>query len=120
MKYLKNLLLMSVGILFSGISFGQSTEITDSVWVNGNCGMCEKTIEKSALNAGAGTASWDKETKYLTVSFNPSKTNTTTIQKAVAESGYDTKEFRASEKAYLGLEKCCQYARKDDLPVKKE
>lgn len=95
--------------------FGNAQTISDSVMVNGNCGMCKKTIEKNALAAGAETALWDKKTKYLTVSFDPAKSNTNKIQQSVADAGYDTQDFKANDKAYKGLEECCQYDRDTKL-----
>ncbi len=83
---------------------------TIKVW--GNCGMCRKTIETAAKNAGASSASWDSDTKLLDVSFNPKKSNNLKIQQAVAASGYDTKDLAASDEAYYKLHSCCQYDRK--------
>lgn len=95
---------------------GAQTAIQDSITVNGNCGMCKKTIEKSALEAGATTAFWDRKAKVLKVEFDATKTNNETIQKAVAKSGYDTENFTAPDDAYENLEPCCHYDRK---PLKK-
>lgn len=74
--------------------------------------MCKKTIEKSALAAGATTASWDRKAKVLKVDFNASETNNEKIQKAVAASGYDTEKFTAPDEAYAKLHECCLYDRK--------
>ena len=112
MKYIKNLSALFFALFAFQFSFAQSA-IQDSIMVNGNCGMCKKTIEKSALAAGATTATWNKTTKFLNVSYDPSKSNSTKIQSAVAESGYDTEDFKASDKAYKGLKECCQYERKE-------
>jgi hypothetical protein len=46
---------------------------TIKVW--GECGTCKKKIEKASLQAGAITASWDEDTKLLSVSFIGAKTN---------------------------------------------
>jgi len=80
------------------------------VW--GNCGMCKKTIETAAKNAGASTANWSEDAKILAVSYDSSKTDGKKIQKAVAESGYDTQDFTAPKAAYDKLPGCCQYDRK--------
>lgn len=84
---------------------------TIKVW--GECGMCKNTIEKSAKAAGASTASWNTETKVLTVSYNAKATSTNKIQQAVAAAGYDTKDFTASNAAYDNLHECCKYERKE-------
>ena len=115
MKFIKVLSILFLG-LFSVQFAGAQTTIQDSIVVNGNCGMCKKTIEKSAMEAGANTASWDKKAKVLKVEFDSSKTNNEKIQKAVAKSGYDTQDFKAPDEAYANLEACCHY---DRIPLKK-
>lgn len=115
MKFIKFFSILFLGIL--SVQFaGAQTSIKDSMVVNGNCGMCKKTIEKSALEAGATTAFWDRKAKILKVEFDASKTNNEKIQKAVAQSGYDTQDFTAPDSSYSNLEACCQYDRK---PLKK-
>lgn len=99
--------------------FAAAQSVTDSVKVNGNCGMCKKTIEKNAVAAGATTATWNKKTKFLSVTFDASKSNLQKIQKSVADAGYDTEDFKANDKAYQGLEECCQYDRTVQLKEKK-
>ncbi|MEO7317051.1 MAG: cation transporter [Ginsengibacter sp.] len=115
MKFIKFFSILFLGMI--SVQFaGAQTAIQDSITVNGNCGMCKKTIEKSALEAGATTAFWDRKAKVLKVEFDATKTNNETIQKAVAKSGYDTENFTAPDDAYENLEPCCHYDRK---PLKK-
>ncbi len=113
-------------LFFSILSFQFSSAQTaksETVKVNGNCGMCKKHIEKSALQAGATAATWDKKTKFLQISYDPAVTNSAKIQTAVADAGYDTQDFKASDSAYYKLDECCQYDRgvslKDDSGKKK-
>ena len=73
--------------------------------------MCKKNIEKSALAAGATVANWDKKTKFLQISYDPSETNPIKIETAIASVGYDTQDVKASDSAYFKLEECCQYDR---------
>ena len=80
------------------------------VW--GNCGMCKKTIEKAAKKAGASTASWDADKQMLSVSFDASKSSSSSIQQAIAKTGYDTQDFSGDDAAYNNLHGCCQYERK--------
>lgn len=115
MKFIKLFSLLFLGMV--SVQFaGAQTATQDSIIVNGNCGMCKKTIEKSALGAGATTAFWDRKAKVLKVEFDAAKTNNEKIQKAVAQSGYDTQDFTAPDEAYSNLEACCHYDRK---PLKK-
>ena len=96
-------------LTFSIFTFAQAPT---KIKVSGNCGMCKKHIEKAAKDAGATTASWDKVTKLLTVSFDATKTNTDKIETAIAGAGYDTEHKEASQEAYKKLDECCQYDRK--------
>lgn len=84
---------------------------TETFQVLGNCGMCKRTIEKAATQAGAASANWDVEKDLLTVSFDSAKTSVDAIQKAVALSGYDNVGYKAPSEAYNNLHGCCQYDR---------
>ncbi len=97
--------------IFAGIS-AFATSKTDKIKVSGNCGSCEKTIEKAAKKAGATEAKWSEETKVLVVTYDDAKTSNDAIQKGVAASGYDTEKYVGDMKAYNGLHSCCQYDNK--------
>lgn len=88
-----------------------ATTKTEVFAVLGNCGMCQTVIEKAAAGAGAGQASWNMETRQLSVSFDPGKTSVDAIQKAVAQAGYDNAGYKAPDAAYAKLHGCCQYDR---------
>lgn len=88
-----------------------ATTETNTFMVLGNCGMCEKTIEKAALDAGATSAAWNVENDSLTVIFDPAKTSVDAIQKSVAQSGYDNAGYKAPDAVYRKLHGCCQYDR---------
>ncbi|GAB3015362.1 cation transporter [Niabella terrae] len=83
----------------------------ESFEVSGNCGMCKKTIEQSAKKAGANFASWDKDSKKLTVKYG-SKTKLSAIQQEIAAAGYDNAGALAPDTSYQQLPECCQYERK--------
>lgn len=81
--------------------------------VYGNCGMCKKTIDGSLNGApGIKSASWNKNTKMMSVTYEPSKITEDQIHQKVADAGYDTEKKKASDKAYNNLSGCCQYERK--------
>ena len=85
---------------------------TEKFEVKGNCGMCEKRIEKAALSVeGVSKADWDKETKKLEVVFDDVKTNVNKVQMAVAKVGHDTKMHKAKTEVYNKLPGCCKYDR---------
>lgn len=122
MKHLKFLSAVLTAMLFTTFVSAQSgmvkksasasaTEKTETFQVLGNCGMCQRTIQKAATGAGAVKAFWNEETDMLSVTFDPEKTSVEAIQKAVALAGYDNVGFKAPDEAYKALHACCQYDR---------
>jgi len=110
----KTILTTIVLVLTLTVSFAQSkTEKAETVFgVSGNCGMCKATIEKSASSVnGVLEATWNKETKKVTISYDDTKTDELTIHNAIAKSGYDTDKVKANKNAYNNLAGCCQYDR---------
>ena len=103
---------MFIAFLFSGaLMYGQSGTESFKVW--GKCGMCETRIEKAAKTVpGVSSAEWNKDTKMMSVTFDHSKTSEKQIEKAIANVGHDTPDFRADDKVYDNLPSCCHYERK--------
>jgi copper chaperone CopZ len=89
---------------------GQQKTETFKVW--GNCDMCKTRIEKAVKADGATSADWNKNTKMLTVSFDPSKSSVDSFSKKLAAAGHDTEKYKADGKAYEALDSCCKYERK--------
>ena len=85
--------------------------MTSKFKVLGNCGMCEKRIEKAAKIKGVTFADWDVDSKMLTIHFNEKKVTPGKVHQAVAAVGHDTDKVRASDKVYAKLHGCCQYER---------
>jgi hypothetical protein len=115
MKTLNIYAALLFSIFAMNISFAQTSVKKETIKVSGNCGMCKNKIEKSAKSAGATYANWSEETKLLNVSYNPSRSSSEKIQKAIAASGYDTQNFKAADNAYNKLDKCCQYSRESTV-----
>jgi len=103
-----SILLVTATAFVAKATDGQTEKF--KVW--GNCGMCKKTIEKSLKIDGVKKASWDVETKEITVSFDPKKTNLKAIQSAVCSAGYDNDGCKGDDTAYEKLHACCKYDRK--------
>ncbi len=120
MKTLSFCAVLLFSIFSSSTITAQKAVTKESIKVWGNCGMCKKTIEKSAKSAGATTANWDEETHVLNVAYSPAKTSNQKIQQSIASSGYDTQDLKADNKAYDNLHGCCKYDRKDDAAATKE
>lgn len=86
---------------------------TEKIEVKGNCGMCEKRIEKAALSLdGVSKADWNKETKKIEVTFDDTKTSLDKVEIAIAKVGHDTPHHKAKAKVYDELPGCCHYERK--------
>ena len=96
--------------LFS-IMFANAQNKTEVIPVSGNCGMCKSNIEKAAKKAGVSAADWNKETKMLSVTYNPKATDATKIQQSIADVGYDTRDIKGNDAAYNNLHSCCKYER---------
>jgi hypothetical protein len=112
MRTLKILSIALIGLSISLTSFSQK-EKTETIKVSGNCGMCKKKIETAAKDAGAKYASWNVDTKVLTVKYSSKSTDNAKIQQAVAKTGYDTEKIKATDEAYNNLHACCKYERAD-------
>ena len=91
---------------------------TEIVKIYGNCGMCEKTIEKAGNLKKIAKVDWNVDTKMATLTYDSKKTNQDVILKRIALSGYDSDKFLAPDNAYSKLPGCCQYDRVAKVPVK--
>jgi mercuric ion binding protein len=83
---------------------------TFKVW--GNCESCQKRIQKAAKIDGVTKAEWNKDTKLLTLVYNPLMVKSDDVLKKIASVGHDTEKFKADTKVYNSLDGCCQYDRK--------
>lgn len=99
-------------VLLLGIQQVNAENKNEKFKVAGNCGMCEKRIEKAASNvAGVTKADWNKETKEMVVTFDDTKTSLDKVQATIAKAGHDTPLHKAEGKSYEALPGCCQYDR---------
>ena len=111
-------------------SFGQDemTKMTENTTINmasfgvrGNCGMCQKTIEKAANSVeGVSSAEWNKEKKVIMVSYDNTKISLMDVHKAIAASGYDTEKISANPDAYNKLPGCCKYDHEMEMNQKEQ
>jgi hypothetical protein len=110
MKTLRIFPLIILLLTFTDYSFAQKAK-TETFKVSGECGMCKKKIEKAAKDAGATYAVWNIQTKILQVTYNGMGTSVSSIQQQIANSGYDTPQYKATDDAYNKLDPCCHYQR---------
>ena len=104
------LLALSIG------SFAQQQKSKNAKFtteISGNCDHCKQRIEKTALSVpGVKSASWNVDSKILTLIINEQKTDLASIKKAIAKSGHDTDTDKTTPITYNSLPQCCQYERK--------
>lgn len=115
MKYLK--FFFAALFLFAATSLTYAQEakakpVTTTFKVYGECGMCKNRIEKALQVEGVKTASWNVDTKQLTVVYNPKVISLKKIHTLIAAVGHDTSKVKAEDKVYNALPGCCHYQRK--------
>ena len=100
-------------LLFSVLTLSASAQTPTTVTfkVSGNCSTCKKHIETAARIPGVVKADWNKDTKVMTLVYDPAKVSPDDVQKRIAAVGYDTPKYRGDDKAYDKLDECCQYDR---------
>ncbi|MFZ9870887.1 MAG: heavy-metal-associated domain-containing protein [Candidatus Kapaibacteriota bacterium] len=99
---------MHVALLLTALLF--ATNQTMTVKVSGNCNSCKKKIVRAAESVrGVGDASWDKNTKLFTATFDNSVADSTAIVNAILAAGYDVENQKGNDAAYAKLPNCCQY-----------
>ncbi len=108
----KAALLFAVSLFSISFSFAQGGEQKEGqvqIKTSAVCKMCKATIEKYlAYEKGVKSANLDVDSKVVTVTYNPKKTDVNQIKQAINESGYDADELPAQEKAYNNLDPCCK------------
>ncbi len=121
MKFVKIILLAIIVNLLGSGAYAQMTDHskmnmtatkTETIKVSGNCGMCKDRIEAAAKVDGVTKADWNKDTKLLTLVYNPAMVKSDDVQKKVAAVGHDTEKFKAPDAVYAKLPGCCKYDRK--------
>ena len=86
---------------------------TDTFKVYGNCGMCKSRIEKASNADGVISASWNTETKMMTLVYDAAKVTAEKVQQKIAAVGHDTEKYTADDAVYEKLPGCCLYQRKN-------
>lgn len=118
---LQNLLLALPALLLFNTSTAQIKHAhTITVEVDGNCGMCKKTIEAAALVKREARAEWNVDTKVATITYDSTRTDVDAVMKRIALAGYDNAGYLAPADAYAALPGCCQYDRTRKQPVMQE
>ncbi|MCB9261820.1 MAG: heavy-metal-associated domain-containing protein [Flavobacteriales bacterium] len=107
-KEMKNRILMLVLALCAVAFSAQSKSVLIEFKVEGQCGSCKKRIEKALDLPGISYASWDVNTKIMTVRYNDAKFGENDIHQIISELGYKTSKLSANKVSESKLPKCCQ------------
>ncbi|MEI6948363.1 TonB-dependent receptor [Paraflavisolibacter sp. H34] len=120
MKHILSLCLALVVSLFLATVKAQQPAVNDSTVsfkVFGNCEMCKDRIEKAAKIKGVKSASWDADTRMLSLLFQPSVASLAKVHARVAAAGHDTELEKAKDATYKNLPGCCQYRETEAAPA---
>jgi hypothetical protein len=110
MKTIKFLFVALISLFLSIGANAQNAGLkTETITVSGNCGMCKTRIEKAAKTEGVSKAVWNQQSKILTITYDPAKTNLDMIGKNIAAVGHDNSKAKADDKVYNALPGCCKY-----------
>jgi len=111
----KAFVMIALSFVTVSLSMAQSKDAEVKIKTSAVCKMCKKTIETAlTYEKGVKASNLDVNSKVLTVSYNPKKTNPDQLRKAVAKAGYDADEVPAEQKAYNQLEDCCKKEAKQE------
>lgn len=91
------------------VSAQSKNETTTSFTVSGVCALCKKRIEDAAKGKGVQSATWDIDTKKLTLVYDPTRTTVEKIHERIAGVGHDTELKKADDAVYKKLHECCLY-----------
>ena len=111
MRTLLSLTALPVLLLFGSCSAQIKNMQSATARVNGDCAMCEKTIERVAYVKGEAEADWDVDAKTARIAFDSTRTTIDAVLQRIAQAGYDNERYLAPDAAYAALPGCCQYDR---------
>src|SRR5690606_29414234 len=99
-------------VLLSALSIAPINNAkTETAKVNGNCGMCKGTIEKTGNVKNEAQVIWNADNQRASITYDSTKTKIDTVLQRIAQAGYDNEKYLAPDKVYQNLHGCCQYER---------
>jgi copper chaperone CopZ len=112
---MKNIILVVLASLFSFTMMAQEKKSKNKKVIlkaAGNCGMCEKRIEKAAFSVkGVKDAEWHVDCQDIHLVIDETKCSPGDVAKAIANIGHDTDLVKATDAVYDRLHGCCLYER---------
>jgi copper chaperone CopZ len=114
MKKIMVLVLVSIFSLTVMAQEKKSKNKKEEFTVAGNCGMCQKRIEKAAFSVkGVKNAEWHVDHNIIHLLIDETKCSKEDVAKAIAAVGHDTALIKAEDTVYDKLHGCCLYERLD-------
>ena len=110
---MKILITLLFALIFSFKIKAQTTIITSTISVKGNCGECKERIENAVDIKGVKTSEWNEKKQILSVTYDVKKVSLETIEKTIAKAGHETGTVKADSIAYNALPSCCKYQTTD-------
>lgn len=110
---MKTIIIIFIGLIFTLKIHAQSTIITSTLSVKGNCGECKERIENAADIKGVKNSIWSEKTHVLSVTYDSKKVSLEQIENAIAKAGHETSSQKANDVSYKALPSCCQYKTTD-------
>ncbi len=111
MRSLLSLIALPSLLFFSSCSAQIKNAQTTTVRIDGDCPMCEETIERVAYVKGEAEADWDVDAKTARITIDSTRTDVDAVLQRIAHAGYDSERYLAPDVAYSALPGCCQYER---------
>jgi len=94
----------------TNLAYASPESDTLEIRVEGLCGMCKTRIEEAALHTkGVTEATWDIESRILTVVTDSDRFKEKKLHYHVASAGHDTEQLLAPDPVYEALHSCCKY-----------
>lgn len=111
MRILSSIIVICLVLISAGSNAQIKNTKTETAKVNGNCGMCKRTIEKAGNLTNEAKVTWDAENQRASITYDSEKTEIDTVLKRIAQAGYDNEKYLAPDDVYAKLHDCCQYER---------
>ena len=97
--------------IFSMLSFESNAQKNKEtiIQTSAQCEMCKERLESNlSFEKGIKDVNLDMETKKILISYNPKKTDLSSLKKLISEIGYDADDIKANTVVYKNLPTCCK------------
>jgi outer membrane receptor for ferrienterochelin and colicins len=113
MKMIKYFILLALtcttGITNAQVNKTVAKDTSVSFKVYGACEQCKSRIETAVKSKAVKKASWDVDSKILSLTYNPAQISLDKIQNRIVAVGHDLDSKKAKDNIYAALPSCCHY-----------